>query len=246
MRKEREKADRQQRNLITVGIVVVVLALIAVGGYAVKSTSDKTRQRDRVITPKGATADHGVTFTPEDAGGKASPDTVQVVLYEDFQCPAARRSSRPTVSSSRTAVKKGEITDRVPHRHVPRSRQPQQVLQPLRLGRAVRLRCRRRRRVQEGRQPVWANQPAESAAGPEDPALVDALKQAGVSGARSESCVVQERFVPWLKEATERLAQGQGHRHADGPHRRQDRHRPEQRRPADSDLQKAIDAAKKS
>ena len=40
MRKEREKADRKQRNLITLAIVAIVVALSRVGGYAVTTTSE--------------------------------------------------------------------------------------------------------------------------------------------------------------------------------------------------------------
>ena len=53
MRKEREKADRKQRNLITTGIVLVVLVLVAIGGYAIKSTSDSRANETDVVTPEG-------------------------------------------------------------------------------------------------------------------------------------------------------------------------------------------------
>ena len=109
MRKEREKAERRQRNLITVAIVVVVLALVAVGGYAIKTTSDDRAKETDVITPKGATGDYGVMYTAEDAGGKAATDAVKVVIYEDFQCPVCKAFEQANGAYLADAVKKGEI-----------------------------------------------------------------------------------------------------------------------------------------
>ena len=41
MRKDRERAEKRQRNLITVGIVGIVVVLIAVAAFAFKMESDK-------------------------------------------------------------------------------------------------------------------------------------------------------------------------------------------------------------
>ncbi len=246
MRREREKADRKQRNLITVGIVVVVLALVAIGGYAVKSTSDSRANETDVITPKGATADHGVTFTPEDAGGKTSSDTVPVILYEDFGCPGCLAFERANGQFVEAAVKKGEITveyrmvnflDRVsPNKYSSRSGSAGLCAFDAGGGAAFK----------KVANLFWANQPSEGSAGPEDPDLVDTLKQAGLSGAKVEECVVQERFVPWLNESTDasRKAKVSG-----TPTIRIDGKTvtgPNNTIPQIPQLQKAIDAAKKS
>ena len=246
MRKEREKADRRQRNLITAGIVVIVLALVGIGYYAVKSTSDSRANETDVITPKGATGDHGVKFTPEDAGGKSTADTVPVVIYEDFGCPGCRAFEQANGQFVEEAVKKGEISveyrmvnflDRVsPNKYSSRAGSAGLCAYDLEGGAAFK----------KVANIYWANQPEEGSAGPEDKGLVDVLKQAGVSGAKVEDCVLQERFVPYLNESTDasRKAKVSGTptvringKTISGANNTI---------PQIADLQKAIDAAKKS
>ena len=246
MRKEREKADRRQRNLITVGIVVVVLALVGIGGYAVKTTSDSRAQEKDVITPKGATADHGVVYTSEDAGGKAATDPVKVVLYEDFQCPVCQAFEQATGAFLEAALKQGDISieyrmlaflDRSsPNKYS--SRSGSAAMCAFESGGA--------KAFKKVHDLFYANQPEEQTAGPEDPELVDMLKSAGVSGSKVESCVVTGKFIPWLTEGTEAsrdekvtgtpfvLVNG---KHVSGPNNTT---------PQLPDLQKAIDAAKKA
>jgi protein-disulfide isomerase len=203
MRKEREKAEKRQRNVITIGIVVIVLALIAVGGYAIKSTSDERAKQTDVVTPKGATDDHGITYTAEDAGGKAATDAVEVVIYEDFQCPVCKAFEQANGAFLDEAVKNGDIT--IEYRLLTFLDRASPNQYSSRAGSAAL--CAFESGGGEAYKKVanllWANQPAENTEGPEDPALVDTLKQAGVSGDAAESCVVKNQFVPWLEEATE-------------------------------------------
>jgi protein-disulfide isomerase len=246
MRKEREKADRRQRNMITAGIVVVVLALIVAGGYAVKSTSDSRKQETDVVTPKNTTKNHGVVYTSEDAGGKASSDAVNVVLYEDFQCPGCLAFERADGAFVADAVKKGDIT--VEYRMITfldrsslnkySSRSGSAALCAFEAGGA--------KAFKKVHDLFYANQPEENTAGPENPALVDSLKQAGVTGSDVESCVLKGRFIPWLDEATKAAGKAGvtgtptvriGGKTVSGAGNTI---------PQIADLQKAIDAAKKA
>ena len=203
MRKEREKADRRQRNLITVAIVVVVLALVAVGAYAIKSTSDSRAQETDVVTPKGATDDHGIPYTAADAGGDAASDPVEVVIYEDFQCPVCKAFEQANGAFLDEAVKSGEIS--IEYRLLAFLDRASQNKYSSRAGLAAL--CAFDSGGGEAYKKVssllWANQPEENTAGPEDTALVDTLEQAGVGGDAAESCVVTGKFIPWLTEGTE-------------------------------------------
>ena len=203
MRKEREKADRRQRNYITAGIIVVVLALVAIGGYAVKSTSDSRAKETDVVVPKGATADHGVNFTPEDAGGKAAPDVVPVVIYEDFGCPGCLAFERSNGQFVEAAVKKGEIT--VEYRMVNFLDRTSPNKYSSRAGSAGL--CAYDSGGGEAFKKVanifWANQPTEGAL-----------------------CSLAERV-------DQGLAHRQGHRHPHDPDQGQDHLRSEQHDPAD-------------
>ncbi len=114
MRKERDKADRKQRNLITVGIVVVVIVLIAVGGYGIKSASDDNKLATALTTPKDVNDSYGIVYDQEAATGTApaagAAAPVNVVIYEDFLCPGCGALEQSAGSFLSGAVESGEIT----------------------------------------------------------------------------------------------------------------------------------------
>jgi protein-disulfide isomerase len=202
MRKEREKADRKQRNLITVGIVVVVVALIAVGGYAVKSESDKNKTVEDVINPVHVTKDYGVDYTTEVATGKPSTAPVKVVAYEDFQCPACLNFEQQSGAFLADAVAKGDITMEY---------RPISFLDEKSNGNRYSSRAGSAaicvldksgvKAFKKMHDVLYANQPEELTNGRTDSELIDYAKQAGVTGI--DSCIKSERFVPWIEEATQ-------------------------------------------
>ncbi|TXL61941.1 DsbA family protein [Aeromicrobium terrae] len=243
MRKEREKADKRQRNMITVGIVVIVVALIAAGGWAIKSASDDRKAETKVITPKGATSEFGLPYTSADAGGTSASNPVKVVLYEDFQCPVCQAFEQANGQFLDQKVKSGEIE--IEYRILNFLDRASQNEYSSRAGNAAI--CAFESGGGEAYKKVhdllYANQPQENTAGPEDNALVDTLKSTGVDDA--ESCVLKHRFVPWIKEGTDRSrddkVSGTPTVRIDG----KDVKGQGGGVPQAADLQKAIDAAKK-
>ncbi len=243
MRKEREKADRKQRNLITVGIVVVVIALVAVGGYAVKNENDKNKKETEVINPKNTTKDFGITYTTADAGGEAPSGTkpVSVELYEDFQCPACLQFEQASNAFLKEQVKSGAITityrpfsfldenGASPNRYSHRSTNA--ALCALDQGGVD--------DYVKVHDYLYQNQPQERTNGPENAELITALQGLGVTGI--DSCVRTERFVPWIDEAkaagTDRGVSSTPTVFVGGK---------KVESPSPDVLQKAIDAAKKS
>ena len=203
MRKEREKADRKQRNLITVAIVTVVIALIAVGGYAIKSENDKNKKETEVINPKNTTKDFGIAYTAADAGGEVPSGTkpVSVELYEDFQCPVCKSFEEQSGAFLKQQVQSGAIT--ITYR--PFSFLDENGASPNRYShRATNAAlCA----LDSGgvddyvkvHDYLYANQPEERTNGPENAQLITALEGLGVTGI--DSCVLTERFVPWVDEA---------------------------------------------
>ncbi len=202
MRKEREKADRKQRNLITVGIVVVVVALIAVGGYAIKSESDKNKTVGKVITPPSVTTDLGVDYTTEVATGKPATDPVKVIAYEDFQCPACLNFEQQSGAFLTDAVAKGDIT--VEYR-------PIAFLDDRSNGNKYSTRagsaafCVLEKDGVKGwkkmHDVLYANQPEEGANGRTDAELIDYAKQAGTTGI--DSCIKSEKYGKFMAKATD-------------------------------------------
>ncbi|MEJ7635878.1 thioredoxin domain-containing protein [Aeromicrobium sp.] len=203
MRKEREKADKKQRNFITLAIVTVVIALIAVGGYAIKTTSDKNKSETEVINPVNIKKDSfGVVYDTDVVTGTPATNPVSVTVYEDFQCPACRSFEEQSGPFLDAAVAKGEIT--VEYRPISfldeasggnrySSRSGSAAMCTLDKGGVD--------AFKKMHAILFANQPEEGTNGMEDPALIDLAKQAGVTGI--DSCVKTERFVPWIEAATE-------------------------------------------
>ncbi len=203
MRKEREKADRKQRNLISVAIVVVVVALIAVAAIAINNENSKREPEQALVNPKGATKDYGIVYTAEDAGGTVPAGTkpVSVELYEDFQCPACLQFEQQSNAFLKAQVKAGAITVTFrpfsfldenggsPNRYSHRSTSV--ALCALDSGGVT--------EYVKAHDFLYANQPQEQTNGPENQQLLDSFKGAGIKV--DESCVLKERFVPWVDKA---------------------------------------------
>ncbi len=191
MRKEREKADRKQRNLITVGIVVVVIALIAVGGYAVKSESDKNKTVEQGHQPPRRRPRTSASTT-RPRWRPASPQRTRSrsIAYEDFQCPAClqlraaeRRVPRPTPWPRATITSS-----------IARSRSSTTGAAPTgtrrRAGQRRDVRARQGRRRGLGRRCTTCSTPTSrkrAPTGPTDAELIDYAKQAGTQASTRAS-----------------------------------------------------------
>ena len=207
MRKDRERAEKRQRNLITVAIVGIVVALIVAAAIAVMAQNKKREHNEKLIPPTGATKDYGVVYTPKDVGGTAKKDIVRVVIYEDMQCPICQRFEQANGPYLTEAVEKGEIE--VEYRFVAflddLGASPNEYSR--RASNAV-LCAREEGGAGEFKQLhdlLYANQPEEKTLGPEDNALVESAVSVGVKKAAAESCILKQRYVPWLVKATDAM-----------------------------------------
>jgi len=204
MRKEREKASRRQRNLISVAIVVVVVGLIGLGTWAVKAESDRNATSDKLTTPASATSDFGVLYDTAAAGGKLSADApkpVEVVLYEDFQCPACQAFESANGAYLQQAVTEGQIT--VEYRPIAFLDRASSTEYSTRSGNAALcvLEDTDATTFKAMHDLLYANQPAENTAGLTNDELVEMGKQAGADDI--ETCVRKRTYGPWLADATD-------------------------------------------
>jgi protein-disulfide isomerase len=205
MRKEREKADRKQRNLITVGIVVVVVLLIAVGGYGIKAASDKNSVDTALNTPSNVNDDYGIVYDQEDATGTApaadAAAPVKVVLYEDFLCPGCGALEQTAGSFLSSAVESGEIEiEYRPYSFL--LQQSTNEYSQRAWNAAVCVYDKGGAKAfKDFHDILFANQPEEGTAGPEDPELIDFASQAGVTGI--DTCVNKQTYGRWIEDARE-------------------------------------------
>jgi protein-disulfide isomerase len=207
MRKDRERAEKRQRNIVTLGIVTAVIALVALGAYAVNSAKNDRKHVTEVILPKGATKDFGVVYTPRDAGGKAAKDPVRVVIYEDMQCPICQRFEATNGSYLAQAVKSGQIE--LEYHFVAflddLGASPNEYSR--RAANAVL--CTREtsgpKAFKTLHDLLYANQPEEKTLGPTDNLLVDSAVSAGAKKDAVSPCILKHRFVPWIEESTKSM-----------------------------------------
>ena len=195
MRKEREKAERKQRNKITVAIVAVVVVLIALAAWGVKSLSDQNAKNTEVIEPRNL-IDDGVPFPATGEADAAQKPIVE--LFEDFLCPACGSFEQLSGQFLQTQAAAGEIQLRfMPFSFLHRQSTNDYSRRATNLAMCV--------VDQDGDEAFWkvhdalyANQPQEGGAGPEDAALIELAEEAGVTGI--DNCVRTEKFVPWIDE----------------------------------------------
>lgn len=247
MRKEREKANRKQRNLITVGIVVIVIALIAVAGVAIKSTSDDRKKNETLVNPTGANKDFGIVYTSKDATGKApaaDAKPVRVTLYEDFLCPGCGALEQTAGSFLSQQVKDGNIDiEYRPYAFL--TQQSTNEYSQRAWNAAVCVFDKGGAKAFKAYHDIlFANQPEEGGPGPENDQLVAWAKEAGVTGI--DKCVTKQTFTPWVEDA---LEHGKDDGVSGTPTMRiggKDVSGKDNTIPTVADIQKAIDAAKKS
>ena len=204
MRKDRERAEKRQRNIITIGIVAAVLALVGVGTYAVKSAQDERKINTKVIVPAGANKDFGIVYTPKDAGGKAAKDVVRVVVYEDMQCPICQRFEAANGQYLAKAVKSGQIE--LEYRFVAflddLGASPNEYSR--RASNAVL--CTREaagpKAFKTLHDLLYANQPEEKTLGPTDNLLVDSAVSVGAKKSAVQPCILKHKYVPWIEKST--------------------------------------------
>lgn len=206
MRKEREKADRKQRNLISVAIVVVVVALIAVGGYGIKQASEENSIETALNTPANVNKDYGIVYDQQVATGTApaagAAEPVKVLIYEDFLCPGCGAFEQSAGPFLKGAVESGEITvEYRPYAFLLQQSTNEYSQRAWNAAACVNDKGGVKA-FKEFHDILFANQPEEGGAGPDDEQLIDFAEQAGVTGI--DTCVNKQTFGRWIEDAREK------------------------------------------
>ena len=201
MRRERNKADKRQRNGITIAIVVVVLALIGGGGWAIKHASDQNAVSTALVTPKNTTKDYGIAYDTEVATGTASTDPVTVILYEDFQCPACKSFEEAASPFLKQAVAAGDITiEYRPISFLDSSATDEYSSRALNTALCV-LDTTDVKTYAGMHELLYVNQSSESGPGLDDARLGAMAKEAGADDLTA--CIKSRKFDPWIKNSTQ-------------------------------------------
>ncbi len=202
MRKEREKAEKRQRNVITVVIVVIVIALIGGAGWAISTTSSDNAKATELTVPEGATDDYGVLYTPEDAGAEdVDGEPVVVELYEDFLCPGCGAFEQSSGQFLNQMVAEGQISVMYRPYAFLTAQSSNRYSQRAANAAACVLDDAGVEAFKQMHDILFANQPSEGGAGPENDELADFAEQAGAGDI--SQCLKVETFTPWVEAALE-------------------------------------------
>ncbi|TCI96955.1 thioredoxin domain-containing protein [Aeromicrobium sp. IC_218] len=195
-REEREQAARRFRVKVTAGVLVVVVALVAMTAWGLSRATPQDEKP--LVEPSGVTAEHGVLRV---ADGAADP--VPVVVYEDFQCPACKAFEAEVGEWLDQAVERGEVS--LEHRTVAkldRASSTEYSSRAANLAMCV-VDADGPKAFADVHRLLFAEQPPEMTAGLPDERLVEIGEEAGVGVDVLEPCVADRRFDRWLDDAND-------------------------------------------
>ena len=197
LREAQARADRRRR-LSIIGAVVAVLVVIVGVGYWVQSSRDTTGDVP-AATPSGVTDDYAVLVGAEDA-------STVITVYEDLQCPVCREFEDATSDQVAKGIESGDV--RVEYRLVSflddasdneySSRALNALLATLDTAGVDAFKTLH--------DDLYAHQPAEGSAGPEDDALIKAAVAAGADEDAVTGPIQDKVYEQWIKNATDAMS----------------------------------------
>jgi protein-disulfide isomerase len=199
LRREAEARAQRRRRWIVILAVGVVVAVI-VGGTALLASRDTTGKSGgaAATAPTGADG-YGVVVGETGASKK-------VVIYEDFQCPvcgAFEHASAPQVAQG---IDDGKV--RVEYRIVAFLDQASQNEYSSRAANAAAavLDVAGPDAFKKFHDTLYANQPAENTAGPDNDQLIEWAVQAGADRGQVTEAINSGQFDQWVVDATDQMS----------------------------------------
>ena len=198
LRREAEARARRRRRWIVILAVAVVVAVI-VGGTALLTSRDTTGQGGGAAATAPAGADgYGVVVGEGDAK--------KVVIYEDFQCPVCGAFEHASASQVAQGIDDGKV--RVEYRIVAFLDQASQNQYSSRAANAAAavLDVAGPDAFKKFHDTLYANQPAENTAGPDNDQLIEWAVQAGADRGQVTEAINSGQFDQWVVDATDQMS----------------------------------------
>ena len=193
---QEQDAKERRRNLIVVGAIVAVLAVIAVATYFGVRNQDTTG--DKATAPTGADG-YSIVWGEPDA-----PTTIKV--YEDFQCPACSDWNAAVKDELDQAVADGKV--KVDYRMVSFLDRASTNDSSSRAHNAalVVLDTAGVEAFHTFYETLYADQPAEGGPGQSDEQLIESAVAAGADKAEIEGPIGDKVYDQWITNATEQMS----------------------------------------
>lgn len=193
-----ERSTRRRRNLFVACAVAGVLALVITIGLVIQSRRDTTGEAVPQ-TPQGATGDYGVVIGKKDAEHT-------VVVYEDFQCPVCQAFEEATSAELEKAIKAGTVS--VEYRMVSFLDHASKNTYSSRAANAAVavLDLAGPEAFAAFHAALFADQPAEGTAGPDNEALIDQAVAAGADRSDVTPLIEGGAYDQWVGAATDAMS----------------------------------------
>jgi protein-disulfide isomerase len=196
---DQQRKDERRRQLLITGAVAAVLAIVIGIGVWVQSGRDTTGETPDAV-PAGATDDYGIVVGADDA-------PVTISIYEDLQCPICAQLEATVGEQLNDAIEAGDV--RVEYRMVSFLDDASENDYSSRALNAL-LATHDTAGVDAFKtlhDDLYADQPAEGTAGPEDDALIAAAVAAGATESDVRPLVEDKVYEQWITNATDAMSQ---------------------------------------
>ncbi len=213
--------QRRQRWVLQGGVIVALLAVVAVVGLVVfNATRPPTpgplnMLSDGILISGNGTTATAVTTTalqpnktPVPTDPSKSKNTANIVMYVDYQCPFCKQFEATNAEQITKWVTDGMATVEI---------HPIAILDNSSQGTKYSTRAANAAACVANFDPnnylavntaLFANQPAEQTPGLTDDQLKALVKTAGAGGADVASCISSQTFASWVSAATKRALAG--------------------------------------
>jgi protein-disulfide isomerase len=206
LREKRAKGDKIKRLLTNVGIAFASAGVIAgavVGGITVANTTNTNADNAKKV-PANTTELGGILIgkdllpTKTDEAKKGN----QIVIYQDYQCPICKYFEDPNASQIKSWVDSGEATIEF-HPISFLDGQSLNEYSSRSTNAAFCVANSQPEKFFDVNTALYANQPEENTAGPNDSELKGTLAAAGVEiNAEMTTCIDQKRYSKYIENRT--------------------------------------------
>lgn len=206
LREQRAKGDKRKRALITTGVTLAIIGVVAGVSFAIfnfTTTTSNTNENAKKVPANvtklgGVVLGKGLLPATQDQISSAT----RIVIYQDYQCPICKLFEDPNSSQIRTWVDKGLATVE----YHPISFLDGQSLNNYSSRAANAALCVANTQPEnffDVNAALYAKQPAENTAGPSDSAIKDTLRSAGAEvNDEINTCIDQKRYAKFLELRT--------------------------------------------
>lgn len=218
LREDQKKKDRRSRYVLQGGLVLVVLAIVAIvilviaNGIRPPSPGPKNMLSDGIKIGQGYTAIKTAALGAEQKpvpSTKNKAEVIDIQIYIDYQCPICGDFEATNATQIKSYLKSGAATLEV---------HPISILDNMSLGKKYSTRAANSAACVANYSPdsffdysalLFDNQPKENTEGLTDQQLIALVKKANAGSIEAiTKCINNENFSPWVSAATTRATTG--------------------------------------